>query len=317
MRTAVRYLAAPLTALAIFGLVLTASADPFANVTVTLPPEGVGNIFSPGVVPVESLTVKGKKGGKGKKGKQSSKAYIEEEYFVEGTADVFMYDTPPELHELILRNDVPTNYKTRFIIRRPEAPKRFKDTVVVEWWNSTANFDTAPAWDASAEHFAERGWIYVGITNSNQSLPFLTSGCAVFPPFTPPTCGTRYASLVLPENGIAYEMVSQIVNLLRGNDPQNHAQDPTSWLGKLLRIDVDGASPYVIPPSNPFFEDPIARPEIWALGLRNPWRFSFDRETGDIFIGDVGQKAIEEIDFQPADSTGGENYGWRRMEGTS
>jgi len=92
---------------------------------------------------------------------------------------------------------------------------------VVEWFNSTAGFDTAPAWDASAEHFARKGWIYVGISNSNQVLPFLTTGCAIVPPFTPPTCGTRYAGLTLPENGAAYEMVSQIVNLLVGNDPQN------------------------------------------------------------------------------------------------
>ena len=118
-----------------------------------------------------------------------------------------MYDNPPVLHDLILRNDVATNYKTRFMIRRPKSEKRFKGTVVVEWWNSTADFDTAPAWDASAEHFARKGWIYVGISNSNQVFDFLTTGCAIFPPFTPTTCGTRYATLTLPEDGAAYEMV--------------------------------------------------------------------------------------------------------------
>ena len=101
-----------------------------------------------------------------------------------------------------------------------------------------------------------------------------------------------------------------------GGDPENRAQDPTSLLGKILRIDVDGGSPYAIPASNPFVSNPAVADEIWALGVRNPWRFSFDRLTGDLFIGDVGQNAWEEIDFQPASSAGGENYGWSCYEGT-
>ena len=84
----------------------------------------------------------------------------------------------------------------------------------------------------------------------------------------------------------------------------------------MLRIDVDvDPDPYLIPPSNPFVGDPSTLDEIWALGLRNPWRFSFDRGTGDMYIGDVGQGSREEINFQPGSSTGGENYGWRCMEG--
>src|SRR5207237_2403723 len=99
-------------------------------------------------------------------------------------------------------------------------------------------------------------------------------------------------------------------------DPQNRAQDPTSLLGKLLRIDVEGTTNgYIVPASNPFVGNPSYRPEIWALGLRNPWRFSFDRLTGDLYIGDVGETLWEEIDFQPASSCGGENYGWRIKEG--
>ena len=106
-----------------------------------------------------------------------------------------------------------------------------------------------------------------------------------------------------------------------GGDPDNNAQTLSSLLGKMLRLDVDTTPPagqrYVIPPSNPFFgnPNPSVRKEIWAYGLRNPWRWSFDRSTGDMLIGDVGQDREEEIDFQPASSTGGMNYGWHILEG--
>lgn len=102
-----------------------------------------------------------------------------------------------------------------------------------------------------------------------------------------------------------------------GGDPGNRAQDPQTLLGKVLRIDVDSATPYSIPPDNPFFDSTEALEEIWALGLRNPWRFSFDRQTGDIYIGDVGQADWEEIDFQTAENSGGVNYGWRCREGSA
>ena len=103
-----------------------------------------------------------------------------------------------------------------------------------------------------------------------------------------------------------------------GGDPQNNGQALATWLGKILRIDTEsGASPYAVPRSNPFVSSSTAKPEIWAYGLRNPWRFSFDRETGDLWIADVGQSRAEEINFQPASSPGGENYGWRLMEGLS
>jgi len=102
-----------------------------------------------------------------------------------------------------------------------------------------------------------------------------------------------------------------------GGDPQNNGQDLGTLLGKILRIDVDSGFPFTVPPDNPFVGIVGARDEIWSFGLRNPWRFSFDRLTGDMFIGDVGQNSWEEVDFQPANSTGGENYGWRLMEGNS
>lgn len=122
------------------------------------------------------------------------------------------------------------------------------------------------------------------------------------------------------------------------NDPQNRAQNPNTLLGKLLRIDVEpraipasfdsrgylpqvngsstaAAPTYRIPPDNPFVGRSGYRGEIWALGLRNPWRFSFDRANGDLYIADVGQGAYEEIDYQPTSSQGGQNYGWRIREG--
>ncbi len=102
-----------------------------------------------------------------------------------------------------------------------------------------------------------------------------------------------------------------------GGDPSDNAQSLNSLLGKMLRIDVNAGPPYGIPPDNPFIGDPAALPEIWALGLRNPWRFSFDRLTGDLWIADVGQDDLEEVNVQAGSSAGGENYGWRRMEGTN
>ncbi len=99
-------------------------------------------------------------------------------------------------------------------------------------------------------------------------------------------------------------------------DPENRAQNTDSLLGKILRIDVSGGAGYTIPPTNPFAVSGGA-PEIWAYGVRNPWRFSFDRLTHDLWIGDVGQNTYEEIDFQSASSSGGENYGWRCYEGNT
>jgi glucose/arabinose dehydrogenase len=104
-------------------------------------------------------------------------------------------------------------------------------------------------------------------------------------------------------------------------DPLYASQRLDTHLGKLLRIDPrpSGDAPYTIPPDNPFLpeegEVTDALPEIWAYGLRNPWKFAFDRATGDLWIADVGQSAWEEVNRQPADSPGGENYGWNHMEG--
>jgi len=99
-----------------------------------------------------------------------------------------------------------------------------------------------------------------------------------------------------------------------GGDPQGNGQNLETLLGALLRIDVDGADPFAVPADNPFVGDPDGRDEIWAYGLRNPWRFAFDREAGDLYIADVGQNRWEEVNVVPADS-GGANFGWNIMEG--
>jgi glucose/arabinose dehydrogenase len=100
-----------------------------------------------------------------------------------------------------------------------------------------------------------------------------------------------------------------------GGDPQGNGQRLDTLLGKLLRIDTAAGQPYGIPTDNPFTTDSGRRPEIWAYGLRNPWRFSFDRESGDLWIGDVGQNRFEEIDRLPVGALPGANLGWNIMEG--
>lgn len=102
-----------------------------------------------------------------------------------------------------------------------------------------------------------------------------------------------------------------------GGDPGDRSQTPTNLLGKMLRLDIDTDedTPYAIPEDNPFVDNSSIADEIWSIGLRNPYRYSFDSSTGDLWIADVGQNAREEINFQAADSEGGENYGWRCYEG--
>ena len=120
--------------------------------------------------------------------------------------------------------------------------------------------------------------------------------------------------------GLAFDNSGRLLIALgdggSGGDPQNNGQRLDTLLGKMLRIDVDGASPYGLPADNPFLTTGGARGEIWAYGLRNPFKIAFDRPSGDLYIGDVGQNRIEEIDVGLASRRGGENYGWRLTEGT-
>ncbi len=97
-------------------------------------------------------------------------------------------------------------------------------------------------------------------------------------------------------------------------DPFGHAQNPASLLGKILRLDVNNGETYTAPADNPFASDSAFAPEVWAMGLRNPWRFSFDRATGDLYIADVGEWQWEEVNFVPAGSAGGANFGWNLFE---
>jgi glucose/arabinose dehydrogenase len=97
-------------------------------------------------------------------------------------------------------------------------------------------------------------------------------------------------------------------------DQYGNGQNGGTLLGAMLRLDVDAAQPYAIPSGNPFIGDPAVRDEIWAIGLRNPWRYSFDRLTGDLYIADVGQNQYEEVNYHAAAAPGGRNYGWPIME---
>lgn len=193
-----------LCSLAVFCLMVSVAgflhAGPRDPVTVSRPAEGAGPAFVPGTRLVGGLP---------------GQEYVEEEFFVEGKADLFNYaHNPPLSHTDITTVQKAVPYKTRLIVRRPADPAGFDGNVIVEWWNSTAGFDTAPAWDPSARFLARRGAIYVGVTNSTTSIDFLVKGCRVFG-ILPPVCGTRYTTLSLPENGLAYEMMSQIAYLLR------------------------------------------------------------------------------------------------------
>jgi glucose/arabinose dehydrogenase len=175
--------------------------------------------------------------------------------------------------------------------------------------------------------YADNGWVFVNYTDRNGNTvvarytvpngttePIDAAGGLIILQQQQPYSNHNGGQIAFGPDGYLY--VSFGDGGSQG-DPQNFAQDPQSWLGKILRVDVDESSataPYIIPADNPFLLDGNYLPEIWALGLRNAWRFSFDRATGDLYIADVGQNQYEEVNFQPADSIGGENYGWSRFE---
>jgi len=120
--------------------------------------------------------------------------------------------------------------------------------------------------------------------------------------------------------GLAFDNSGRLLIALgdggSGGDPLGNGQKLDTLLGKILRIDVDAGTPYAVPADNPFRGTPGAAPEIWAYGLRNPFRIAVDRPSGDLYVGDVGQNRIEEIDVGLASRRGGENYGWNVTEGS-
>lgn len=173
--------------------------------------------------------------------------------------------------------------------------------------------------------FQENGYVYVNLTNSRgdteirrywvdpQSYRAAPESGRTLLTIPQPAANHNGGMLAFGPDGYLYIATGDGG---RAGDPWGNAQNLQSLLGKILRIDVDGGDPYAIPPDNPFVGVNGARPEIWAYGLRNPWRFSFDRVTGDLYIADVGQNRWEEVNWQPAASSGGENYGWNALEGT-
>jgi glucose/arabinose dehydrogenase len=170
--------------------------------------------------------------------------------------------------------------------------------------------------------FNQNGYLYIDYTANDASVQITRYTLAPGQPdrIDP---STAFTVMSIPKrskyhNGgtLAFGPDSYLYISLGDDEASEEAQNVTSIYGKILRIDVSSSEPYAIPPSNPFVGQPGARGEVWSYGLRNPWRFSFDRQTGDMWIADVGDAKWEEVDMQPAASHGGENYGWPYLEGT-
>ncbi len=175
--------------------------------------------------------------------------------------------------------------------------------------------------------YIENGFFFVNYTASDgdtviarfQSLPDYSRGDpdsqVILLEITQPVGEHRGGDLAFGPDGYLYASIGDGGAAGYG-DQDGNAQNPDSLLGKVLRLDVDAEQPYAIPTDNPYATEGGA-PEVWVRGLRNPWRFSFDSLTGDLFIADVGEISIEEVNFLPAGHSGGENMGWNYLEGSN
>lgn len=175
--------------------------------------------------------------------------------------------------------------------------------------------------------YATNGYFYVSYTRTgdgasiierfrvsaaNPDVADATSGQVGFGPISQPFSNHNGGGIQFGPDGYLYFGLGDGGS---GGDPSCNAQNPASPLGKFHRLDT-ATLPFSAPTSNPFYNNTAYRREIWSLGWRNPWRWSFDRDTGEMFVGDVGQNALEELSYEPA-NTGGRNYGWKVMEGTN
>jgi len=170
--------------------------------------------------------------------------------------------------------------------------------------------------------FTQNGYLYIDYTAKDASVRVIRYTVAADDPDrADPASAATVMSIPKRSkyhNGgtLAFGADGYLYIALGDDEASEEAQLLSSIYGKILRIDVDSAQPYSIPPTNPFVGQAGARGEIWSYGFRNPWRLSFDRATGDLWIADVGDAKWEEVDMQPASSQGGENYGWPMLEGT-
>jgi len=176
-------------------------------------------------------------------------------------------------------------------------------------------------------NYATNGYFYVNYTRSGDGATVIArysvsttnpdvadaSSALVLLTISQPFTNHNGGSLAFGPDGFLYIGMGDGGS---GNDPNNYGQNINSLLGKMLRIDVNSGTPYGIPPTNPYAGAIAGSDEIWAVGMRNPWKFSFDSQTGDLWIADVGQNAIEEINKAPS-TAAGLNYGWRCYEGNS
>ena len=175
-------------------------------------------------------------------------------------------------------------------------------------------------------NYRQNGWFYVDYTDLNGNTRVVRFTVSADPNVAAATTGDTVLAVAQPftnhnggmllfgPDGYLYVGLGDGGS---GGDPYGNGQNRHVLLGKILRLDVDHGSPYTIPATNPFAADTarLGAGEVWDYGLRNPWRFSFDRATGDLYIGDVGENLYEEVDVEPSGGGGGVNYGWNVMEG--